>query len=150
MKKSTKTIAIVLVTLGITSTAFAFGAHQGWRMSPEDKAEFMTGKITEKLELDTSQQQNLQSLSETVLQIMKDVRSNRVDHMDTVQAMLSEPSLDQAKALEMVRQKTDMINARAPAVVASIAGFLDSLDSDQKELLREHMNSRMHHRHQNH
>ena len=81
---------------------------------------------------------------------MKDVRSNRADHMDTVQAMLSEATLDQAKALEMVRQKTDMINARAPAVVASVAGFLDSLDSDQKELLREHMNSRMDHHRQDH
>ena len=70
--------------------------------------------------------------------------------MDTVQAMLSEPTLDQAKALEMVRQKTDMITTRAPAVVASIAGFLDSLDSDQKELLHEHMNSRMDHHHQDH
>ena len=150
MKKSTKFIAIAIATLGVTSTVFAFGAHQGWRMSPEDKAEFMTGKITEKLELNTSQQQNLKSLSETVLQIMKDVRSNRVDHMDTLQAMLSEPTLDQAKALEMVRQKTDMINARAPAVVASVAGFLDSLDSDQKELLREHMNSRMDHHRQDH
>jgi len=150
MKKSKKMIAIAIATLGVTSTVFAFGAHHGWKMSPEDKAEFMTGKITKKLELNTSQQQNLQSLSETVLQIMKDVRSNRVDHIDTVQAMLSEPTLDQAKALEMVRQKTDMINTRAPAVIASVASFLDSLDSDQKELLREQMNSRMHHRHQAH
>jgi Spy/CpxP family protein refolding chaperone len=148
MKKSTKIIAIAIVTLGVTSTVFAFGAHHGWRMSPEDKAEFMTGKITEKLELNTSQQQQLQTLSATVLQIMNDVRSNRVDHMDTVQRMLSEPTLDQSKVLEMIRQKTDMINETAPDVVASIAGFLDSLDAEQKQQLREHMQNRMHHRHQ--
>jgi len=150
MKKSTKIIAIVLVTLGVTSTVFAFGSHHGWRMSPEDKAEFMTGKITEKLELNAVQQQNLQVLSVTILNIMSDVRSGRVEHMDTVQQMLSEPTLDQAKALEMIRQKTEMINKKAPDVVASIAGFLDSLDSEQKQQLREHMKNRMHHRHQEH
>ena len=150
MKKSTKIIAIAVAALGVTSTVFAFGAHRGWGMSPEDKAEYMTGKITEKLELSATQQQNLQTLSVTILDIMSDARSGRGEHMETVQQMLSEPTLDQAKALEMIRQKTEMVNAKAPEVIASIAGFLDSLDSEQKELLREHMKNRMHHRHQEH
>jgi Spy/CpxP family protein refolding chaperone len=150
MKKSTKIIAIAVVALGVTSTVFAFGAHKGWRMSPEDRAEFMTGKITEKLELNATQQQNLQVLSATILDIMSDVRSGRAEHMETVQQLLSEPTLDQAKALEMIRLKTEMVNAKAPEVVASIAGFLDSLDDEQKQQLREHMNNRMHHRHQEH
>ena len=150
MKKSAKYITIAIAALGVTSTAFAFGAHHGWRMSPEDRAEFMTGKISEKLELNTTQQQNLQALSATILDIMSDVRSGRAEHMETVQQLLSEPTLDQAKALEMIRQKTEMVNAKAPEVVASIAGFLDSLDGEQKELLREHMKNRMHHRHQEH
>jgi len=149
MKKSAKYITIAIVALGVTSAAFAFGSH-GWRMSPEDRAEFMTGKISEKLELNTTQQQNLQALSATVLDIMNDVRSGRTEHMETVQQLLSEPTLDQAKALEMIRQKTEMVNAKAPEVVASIAGFLDSLDDEQKQQLREHMNNRMHHRHQEH
>ncbi len=150
MKKSTKIIAIVVVALSVTSTVFAFGARHGWSMSPEDKAEFMTGKITEKLELNATQQQNLQVLSATILDIMSDVRSGRTEHMETVQQLLSEPTLDQAKALEMIRQKTEMVNAKAPEVVASIAGFLDSLDDEQKQQLREHMKNRMHHSHQEH
>lgn len=147
MKRSTRIIAIAVVALGVTSTVFAFGAHKGWRMGPADKAEFMTGKITEKLELNATQQQNLQVLSATILDIMSDVRSGRGEHMETVQQMLSEPTLDQVKALEMIRQKTEMVNAKAPEVIASIAGFLDSLDSEQKQQLREHMKNRMHHRH---
>ena len=79
---------------------------------------------------------------------MKEVRSNRVDHMDIVQGMISEPTLDQSKVLEMIRQKTDMINQKAPNVVASIAEFLDSLNAEQKQQLREHMKTRGHHRHQ--
>ncbi len=147
MKKSTKVIAIAVVALGVTTTVFAFGAQHGWRMSPEDKAEFMTGKISEKLELDATQQQNLQVLSATILDIMSDLRSGRGEHMETVQQLLSEPTLDQVKALEMIRQKTETVNAKAPEVIASIAGFLDSLDSEQKQQLREHMKNRMHHRH---
>ncbi len=149
MKKSAKYITIAIVALGVTSAAFAFGAH-GWRMSPEDKAEFMTGKISEKLELNTTQQQNLQALSVTILDIMNDARSGRTEHMESVQQLLSEPTLDQAKALEMIRQKTEVVNAKAPEVVASIAGFLDSLDDEQKQQLREHMKNRMHHSHQEH
>jgi len=150
MKKSAKYIIMAITALGVTSTAFAFGAHHGWRMSPEDKAEFLTGKISDKLELNTTQQQSLQALSATILDIMSDVRSGRTEHVETVQQLLSEPKLDQAKALEMIRQKTEMVNAKAPEVVASIAGFLDSLDDKQKQQLREHMTNRMHHRHQEH
>lgn len=146
MKKSTKIIAIAVVTLGVTSTVFAYGARHAWRMSPEDKAEYLTEKVTEKLELNTTQQNNLGALSVTLLSIMKDVRSGRTEHMEIVQQLLDEPTLDQAKVLEMIRQKTELMNTRAPEVVASVAGFLDSLDHEQKTLLREHLkNHRQHH-----
>jgi hypothetical protein len=150
MKKSTKIIALTLLTLGVTSGVFAYGAHNAWKMSPEKKAEYMTDKITENLELNTIQQENLKMLSDTVLEMMNDAGSNRGEHMELVQQFLSEPTMDQAKALQMVQQKTQMINDRAPQVIASIAGFLDSLDNEQKKELREHMGEHMNHRHEHH
>jgi hypothetical protein len=70
--------------------------------------------------------------------------------MELMQQFLSQPTLDQAKALQMVQQKTQMINDKAPQIIASIAGFLDSLDSEQKKELREHLGERMSRHHQNH
>ena len=143
MKKSTIIIAVTVLTLGVTSGVLAYGAHSAWKMSPEKKAEYVTEKITENLELDVIQQENLRALSVTLLDILQDVRSNRNEHREMVQQLLSEPTMDQAKVLQMVQQKTQMINDKAPQLIASIAGFLDSLDSEQKKELREHMGEHM-------
>ncbi len=148
MKKSTKIITIAVLALGVTSGVLAYGAHTTWRMSPEDKAEYVTEKITGKLELNATQQENLRSLSANVIQVMTDVRSDRKAHMETLQQLLSEPTLDQARALQMVQQKTEMINAKAPEIIASLAGFLDSLDSEQKNQLSEHFGNHMRHHHE--
>ncbi len=150
MKKSTKIIAVIVLALGATSAVFAYGAHSAWKMSPEKKAEYVTDKITENLELNIAQQENLKALSVTVLEMMNDVRSERNEHRELMQQFLSEPTLDQAKAMQMIQQKTQMINDRAPQVIASIAGFLDSLDSEQKIELREHMGEHMNRHHEHH
>ena len=150
MKKSTKIIAITVLTLGVTTGVFAYGAHHAWKMSPEKKAEYVTEKMTENLELNAMQQDNLKLLSATVLEMMSDVRSGRTEHMELMQQFLSDPTMDQARALQMIQQKTQMINDRAPQMIASIAGFLDSLDSEQKKELREHMNEHMDRHHEDH
>ena len=149
MKNSTKIIAVTVLALSVTSGVLAYGAHSAWKMGPEEKAEYLTEKITENLELDVIQQQNLKVLSVTLLEIIQDVRSNRNEHREMVQQLLSEPTMDQVKVLQMIQQKTQVINDRAPQLIASVAGFLDSLDSEQKKEWREHMGEYMS-RHQEH
>ena len=80
MKKSTKIIAVTVLALGVTSGVMAYGAHSAWKTSPEQKAEYVTEKITENLELDTIQQEYLRALSGDLLEIMQQVRSNRGEH----------------------------------------------------------------------
>ena len=149
MRKAAKTLTVAIVALGVTPGVFAYGAHAAWRMSPEEKAEYVTGKITQKLVLNAMQQGNLRALSASLIQVMSDVRSDRKAHMESLQQLLSEPTLDQARALQMIQQKTAMINAKAPGIIASLAGFLDSLDSEQKIALSEHFGDHMgrHHEH---
>ncbi len=149
MKKSTKIIAVTVLALSVTSGVMAYGAHNAWNMSPEKKAEYVTDKITENLELDAIQQEFLVALSSDLLEIMEEVRSNRSEHREMIQELLSEPTMDQVKVLQMVQQKTQLINDEAPQLIASFAGFLDSLDSEQKKELREHMGEHMS-RHQEH
>jgi hypothetical protein len=149
MKKSTKIIAVTVLALGVTSGVMAYGAHNAWNMSPEKKAEYVTDKITENLELDAIQQEFLVVLSGDLLEIMQEVRSNKDEQREIVQQLLSEPTMDQVKVLQMVQLKTQMINDKAPQLIASFAGFLDSLDSEQKKELREHMGKHMN-RHQEH
>ena len=150
MKKSTIIIAVTVLALGVTSGVMAYGAHSAWKMSPEKKAEYVTDKMTENLELDAIQQEYLRVLSGDLLEIMQAVKSNRSEHKEMVQQLLFEPALDQVEVLKMVQQKTQMVNDRAPQLIASFAGFLDSLDSEQKKELREHMGEHMGRHHEDH
>ncbi len=148
MKKSTKIVIAALTALGLSGGVFAFGKHNHWRMDPEDRAEFVIQKATKKLDLNETQQQNLKVLASDMLALMKEMRDSREMHMQEVQQMLAEPVLDQNKALQLIQQKTQAINDRAPAVIASLGLFLDSLSGDQKAELQSFMdNHRDHHRH---
>ena len=145
MKLSTKVIVAVLAVAGSTSAVYAFSRHGGWHMTPDEKVEFVTDRVTKKLELDSQQQQNFNTLAESVAQIMIDVRAARGQHFDEISALLQEPSLNQARVLELVQQKTQMINEKAPLVVSSLAVFLDSLNAEQKQELQDMIEHRRRH-----
>ncbi len=148
MKLSTKIIIAVLAVAGSSSAVYAFSRHGGWHMTPDEKVEFVTERVTEELDLDSQQQRNFAVLAESVAQIMLDARASREQHFDEIGALLQEPSLNQARLLELVQQKTQMINEKAPLVVSSLAIFLDSLNAGQKQELREMLeHKRRHHDH---
>ena len=148
MKLSTRIIAAVLLIAGSSGVVYAFSKHNDWDMSPEEKVEFVTERVTRKLELDSQQQQNFAELAETVIQIMQDVRMTKAQHMDEIGALLQEPSFNQARALELIEQKTRMINEKAPLVIASLAIFMNSLNLEQKQQMQEFMqHHQQRHRH---
>ena len=84
MKKATKITVVTILILGVATGVYAFGSHNHRNMSPEEKAEFVTDRITSKLELDATQQQGLNDLAGTLIEIMGDVRANHDQHMDQI------------------------------------------------------------------
>ena len=147
MKRSTKIIAAVLLIAGSSSAVFAFNQHGHWQMSSEEKVEFVTDRVTKKLELNTEQQQNFTNLAELAVQIMLDAKASKTQQIEEIAGMLQEPSFNQAAALELIQQKTQMINEKAPLVISSLAVFLDSLDNEQKQTMQEVFEQhRKHHR----
>ena len=58
MKRSTKIIAAILLIAGSSTAVFAFSKQGHWHMSPEEKIEFVTDRVTKKLELNEQQRQN--------------------------------------------------------------------------------------------
>ncbi len=148
MKLSTKLITAVLLIAGSTGVVYAFSKHNDWGMSPDEKVEFVTDRVTKKLDLDSQQQQNFSQLAETVAQLMLEAKSTRQEQVAEIGTLLEDPNFNQARALELVQQKTQMINEKAPLVVASLAVFLDSLNLEQKQRLQDFIqNHRKHHRH---
>ena len=80
MKLSTKIIAAVLLITGSSGVVYAFSKHGDWGMTPEEKVEFVTDRVTKKLELDSQQQENFTQLAQTVAQLMMDARATRAQH----------------------------------------------------------------------
>lgn len=154
MKLSTRIITAVLLIAGSSGVVYAFGKHNDWGMSPEEKIEFVTDRVTSKLDLDSQQQENFSKLAETVAQLMLDAKATREQHVNEIGTLLQDPSFNQARALELVQQKTQMINENAPLVITSLAVFLDSLKAEQKQQLQDFIkHHRGHHRqyrHQDH
>jgi len=147
MKLSTKIITAVLLVVGSSGAVYAFSKHSDWHMTPEEKVEFVTDRVTKKLDLDSQQQQNFTTLAETVAQIMLDARATKEQHVTEIGELLQDPSFNQARAMEMVQQKTLMINEKAPLVISSLAVFLDSLNAEQKQQLQDFVKNHRHHRH---
>ena len=148
MKLSKRIIAAALLIVGSSGAVYAFSKHNDWGMSPEEKVEFVTDRVTSKLDLDSKQQQNFAELATTVARIMQDARITKAQDLTEIESLLQQPSFNQARALELVQQKTSMINEKAPLVIASLAVFLDSLSAEQKQQLKKFMQHR--HKHSRH
>jgi hypothetical protein len=87
-------------------------------------------------------------LAEKITGIMVEMKATRAAQMTELDGLLQDPNFDEVRALELVQQKTRTINEKAPMVIASLATFLDSLNSEQKQQLQEFMrHQHRHHRH---
>ena len=147
MKLTTRIVTAVLLIAGSSGVVYAISRHGDWHMSPDEKVEFVTERATRQLDLDSQQQQNFSALASLVTEIVEEARASRQENLDEVFQLLDEPSLNQGRALELVQQKTALVNDRAPEVIASLAIFLDSLNAEQKQELRDFVEHHRDHRH---
>jgi len=151
MKLSTRIITAVLLVVGSSGVVYAFSKHGDWGMSSAEKVEFVGDRVTKKLGLDEVQRQNFDLLANTVVEIIDEVKPSREQRISEISELLKAASFDQAQALELVQQRTRLIDEKAPEVIASLAIFVDSLNSDQREQLQEFIqHHRKHHGHGRH
>ncbi|MCP4335593.1 MAG: hypothetical protein GY785_23330 [Gammaproteobacteria bacterium] len=142
MKLSTRIITAVLLVAGSSGVVYAFGKHGDWGMTHAEKAEFVSERVTKKLDLDSQQQQKFDDLANLVVDIMQQAGAAREDQISEISKLLEDPSFNQARALELIQQKTQLVNEKAPLVIGSLAVFVDSLNGDQKQELQEFMQRR--------
>jgi Spy/CpxP family protein refolding chaperone len=147
MKLSTRIITAVLLVAGSSGVVYAFSKHGDWGMSVDEKVEFVSERVTRKLNLDEIQRQKFVAMAELVATTMQQVKPSREQHLGEISALLQEPSFNQARALELIQQKTRLVNDQAPLLIAALANFLDSLSAAQKQQLQEFLQHRHgHHR----
>ena len=147
-KYSRPAIVVILLIAGSTGVVYAFGKHGDWGMSVEEKIEFVSDRVTRKLDLVEQQQRKFTELAKLAADTLQQVRPSREQRLEEMKQLLQEPSFNQTRALELVQEKTRLVNEQAPLLVAALAGFLDSLDAGQKQQLQEFLQHRHeHHRH---
>jgi len=130
-KRSKILIASILglVTLGGVS-AFA---GNGCGFNPEKRAEFMLKRVTSKLDLNEAQASNLKAVQTQFMQHRKEHQNGRTELV----ALLDTPTLDQDKALSLVKQRSEMMKEKAPTMIALIADFTNSLNDEQRGELKQ-------------
>ena len=74
MKLSTRIVTAILLVVGSTGAVYAFSKHGDWGMTAEEKAEFVTGRVSKELELDATQRQNFSELASLVAGIVAEAR----------------------------------------------------------------------------
>ncbi len=137
MKRSTKIITTVVLTFGVVGGAIAYGKAKF--SDPGARADYMVSYVSEELELNESQDQALNALKEQVLSTRSQMKAETSSVRDEVRGLISADSFDQAKALELLSNKTVAVNATAPDVMLALGNFLDSLNSEQKAEILEFM-----------
>ena len=130
MKRTTKIISAVVLTIGLTTGATAYATYKGGY--GEAQAVFMVSYIGSELSLNDSQKQQLEVLSEKLLAVKKTMKAQGDPLHKNIQALINADKFDQQKALTMMNEKMTMINEKAPEVLAAIGDFLDGLNSEQK------------------
>ncbi len=146
MKRSTKIITTVALTVGLIGGAAAIGKnHYG---SHEKRAGYVVAYIADELELDATQTQALDVLKDQLLAARQTVKEKPMH--EEAMALLNAETFDRAQALEMITAKTAAVNEQAPEIVNALGDFLDSLNSDQKseitEIMKEHRGHKGRHR----
>lgn len=144
MKRSTKILTTVVLTFGVVGGAIAYGKAKF--SDPGARADYMASYVSDELELNESQDQALNALKDQMLESRQQMKDEANPVQDQIRELISADTFDQAKALELLSNKTSAVNANAPDVMLALGNFLDSLNAEQKAEVLEFMEHKRGHR----
>lgn len=136
MKLLTRLVVIAVLGVGIFG-AMAGCARHFAQKTPQERAEWLVKKINDELKLNDVQLGKLNALKDELLAVRSDYRKRNSNIRKTIDELLSQPTLDQTRALSLVKERTREVNDKAPQVVAAFANFYDSLTPQQQKKLHD-------------
>ena len=134
MSTRKKIIISVLVVSASVASLVAYSGHGdrfgkfGW--SKDAKVEFVMNRISDHLDLNDDQFQNLQNLRSTLEAAKAEHAANKPDALAI--ALLSEPVLDEYRIVSEIESRVNKVTASVPEVVGALAQFTNSLDEEQR------------------
>lgn len=121
------------------------GHHERGPMSAEHVTE-MRGKVIErvsdKLELNDAQKLKLGALADEMIAQRQAMRGDGADPRSELKALVAGEKFDRSRAQTLLTQKTQVVQAGGPKVIAAMADFYDSLNPAQQAQVRERLDKR--------
>ena len=112
-----------------------------WGANAEASAESrarMVEKVGSRLDLDAAQKQKLAVLADK-LQAQRTALRGATDPRAAFTGLFAGSKLDQAGAKKLLDEKTAVVQAGSPEVIAAAADFFDNLRPEQQQKVREFM-----------
>lgn len=116
-----------------------------WQVSEEDAAKFrskMVERVGKELELDAAQKERLGALADALREQRVALVGTTTNPRAELQALVSGPSFDRARAQSLVDAKTAALQGKSPQVIAALAAFYDGLNPAQQQKVRDFMDGR--------
>lgn len=148
MKRSTKIILGSVLGVGLIGavTAKQFGhcdydrglghGHGEFsEMADSHRVKWMQKRISRALDLDAAQQAELIKLKTGIFESLQSLRSERPTASD-IQALLNH-EFDQGKAMQLVAQRSQTMQEKAPELIAVLATFYNQLNAEQQSKVSE-------------
>ena len=148
MKRSSKIILATVLGLGLVGGVAAYGKHHF--SDPTRLAEHMVGHVSDELELSAVQTQSLRELADELGKLKTRMKQDMSADRQVIRDMITAPSFDQAKAIDMLSAKATLIENNSPTVMAALGKFLDGLTAAQKAEITAHMDHHRRHHHGRH
>ena len=131
-----------LITLALTMVL----GLSACRSTPEEKAEFVSERISDELELNESQQALLNDLKDKALLAGKTMKDNKQEMKSNLVALISQPSIDHDQITVFMDSAMDAMHTSVDDVVPSFIAFHASLTEEQKAQVVDFIeNHRKHH-----
>lgn len=126
------TIVVLLIAVG-GLLVMAGCAHP----TPEQRASWVTSRISRELDLTDDQKSKLEALKQTLLELRKSHEGEGAQHRDQVREMILAEHLDSKKAKSLISEREKWIDEGFDKVFTKLSALHDSLTAEQRKKAAE-------------
>lgn len=145
IKRTLIALSGITIAVGGLTACGTRGHHEHGAMSAERMTE-MRGKViervTKKLDLSVEQQQKLGVLADKLQAQRTAFIGQTADPRAEIRQLVAGEKFDRARALNLLDEKTRVVQVSSPEVINALADFYDSLNPTQQAEVRDMMQKR--------
>lgn len=108
------------------------------------KRDKVVDKVSTKLDLTNDQRARLVVLGDKLFAQRAALIGKTTDPRAEMKALVAGNTFDATRAQALVNEKTAALMAQSPDVIAALAGFYNSLNTEQQQKVRDYMDGRGH------